>query len=124
MTAVVLASASALAFVAQALPLRTVARVPLPGPSVRFDYTSIDPTTNRLYIAHMDASQLLILNLHTRRVIKTISAAGVHGVLAVPSLNRVYASATNDREAIMLNGRTRNDPCPRPCGRVPRRTCL
>jgi len=44
------------ATIAHALPLRTVARVPLPGASVRFDYTSLDPTTNRLYIAHMDAS--------------------------------------------------------------------
>jgi DNA-binding beta-propeller fold protein YncE len=129
MIAVVLASASGSALAmsgcvtaataAHALPLRTVARVPLPGPSVRFDYTSIDPTTNRLYIAHMDASQLLILNLHTRRVIKTISAAGVHGVLAVPSLNRVYASVTNDREAITLNGRTGTILARAPAGEYP-----
>jgi DNA-binding beta-propeller fold protein YncE len=117
--AVVLASAFALAFVSQAFPLQTVARVPLPGPSVRFDYTSIDPTTNRLYIAHMDASQLLVLNLHTRRVIKTIPAAGVHGVLAVPSLNRVYASATNDREALTLNGRTGAILARAPAGQYP-----
>ena len=38
-------------------PLKEVARVALPGPSNRFDYTSIDPTTNRLYIAHMNASR-------------------------------------------------------------------
>ncbi|MGZ4416536.1 MAG: hypothetical protein ACXVRZ_19520, partial [Gaiellaceae bacterium] len=31
------------------LPLREIARVSLPGPSVRFDYTSLDPTSNRLY---------------------------------------------------------------------------
>jgi DNA-binding beta-propeller fold protein YncE len=91
---------------AHPLPLRTFARVPLPGPSVRFDYTSLDPTTNRLYIAHMNASQLLILDLRTRRVTKTIPAPGVHGVLAVPELNRVYASATDAHEAITLDGRT------------------
>jgi DNA-binding beta-propeller fold protein YncE len=91
---------------AHPLPLRTIARVPLPGPSVRFDYTSLDPTTNRLYIAHMNASQLLILDLRTRRVTKTIPAPGVHGVLAVPELNRVYASATDAHEAITLDGRT------------------
>ena len=94
------------ATVAPGLPLRTVARVPLSGPSVRFDYTSLDPTTNRLYIAHMDASQLLVLDLHTRRVIKTIAAPGVHGVIAVPEINRVYASATDAHEAITLDGRT------------------
>jgi DNA-binding beta-propeller fold protein YncE len=94
------------ATLAGGLPLRTVARVPLSGPSVRFDYTSLDPTTNRLYIAHMDASQLLVLDLHTRRVIKTIPAPGVHGVIAVPEINRVYASATDAHEAITLDGRT------------------
>jgi hypothetical protein len=37
------------------LPLRPVARVPLSGPAVRFDFTSVDPSTNTLWIAHMDA---------------------------------------------------------------------
>jgi DNA-binding beta-propeller fold protein YncE len=123
--AVVLASVSALAVsgsvpaAVHSLPLRTVARVPLSGPSVRFDYTSLDPTTNRLYIAHMDASQLLILDVRTRRVIKTIPAPGVHGVLAVPELNRVYASATNAREAITLDGRTGAILARAPAGQYP-----
>jgi DNA-binding beta-propeller fold protein YncE len=102
-----------------AFPLRTVERVPLPGPSVRFDYTSLDPTTNRLYIAHMDASELLILNVRTHRVIKTIPAPGVHGVLAVPELNRVYASATNAHEAITLDGRTGKILARAPAGDYP-----
>jgi len=37
----------------QALPLQLVANVPLPGPSNRFDYTSLDPTTGKLYIAQV-----------------------------------------------------------------------
>jgi hypothetical protein len=41
------------------LPLRTVARVPLSGAAVRFDYTSLDPRTNELWISHMDADRLL-----------------------------------------------------------------
>jgi DNA-binding beta-propeller fold protein YncE len=123
--AVVLASTSALAVGGsvsagiQPVPLRTVARVPLSGPSVRFDYTSLDSTTNRLYIAHMNASQLLVLDLRTRRVIKTIPAPGVHGVLAVPELNRVYASATNAQEAITLDGRTGKILAHAPAGRYP-----
>jgi DNA-binding beta-propeller fold protein YncE len=104
---------------AHGLPLRTVSRVALPGPSVRFDYTSLDPAANRLYIAHMDASQLLVLDLRRRRVIKTIPAPGVHGVLAVPELNRVYASATNAREAITLDGRTGAILARAPAGQYP-----
>jgi DNA-binding beta-propeller fold protein YncE len=107
------------ATVTQPFPLRTVARVPLSGPSVRFDYTSIDPTTNRLYIAHMNASQLLVLDLRTRRIIKTVAAPGVHGVIAVPELNRVYASATNAHEAITLDGRTGKILAHAPAGQYP-----
>ena len=66
------------------LPLKKVGRVTLPGPANRFDYTSLDPTTGRLYIAHMDAGQLLVFDVHKRKVLQTISAPGVHGVIAVP----------------------------------------
>jgi len=59
---------------------------------VRFDCTSLDPSTNRLYVAQMDAGQLLALDVRTRRVVETIPAPGVHGVLAVPSLGRVFVS--------------------------------
>lgn len=88
------------------LPLRTVARVALPGASVRFDYTSFDPTADRLYIAHMDANELLVFDVRTRRVIRTIPAPGVHGVLAVPQLGRVYASATNDHQVMTINAQS------------------
>jgi len=40
----------------------------------------------------MDAGQLLALDVRTRRVVETIPAPGVHGVLAVPSLGRVFVS--------------------------------
>jgi hypothetical protein len=63
-----------------ALPLRVVAEVPLPGPSNRFDYTSLDARAKRLYIAHMDANEVLLLDLRRRRVVRSIPAPGVHGV--------------------------------------------
>ena len=88
------------------LPLRLVADVPLPGPSNRFDYTSIDPQTNRLYIAHMDAGQLLVFDLRKQRTLRSITAPGVHGVIAVPSVHRVYASATDARELYTIDDRT------------------
>ena len=112
--AVVLVSALALAVSgsvsaatgAHALPLRTVARVPLTGPSVRFDYTSLDSTTNELWISHMDASQLLAFDVRTRKIVKTIPAPGVHGVIAVPALGRVFASATDAHEVMTINAQT------------------
>jgi DNA-binding beta-propeller fold protein YncE len=101
------------------LPLATVARVDLPGHPVRFDYTSIDPATGRLYIAHMDEDQLLVFDTRTRRVLARIHAPGVHGVLAVPALNRVFASATNDHEAITIDTRTDRVVARAPAGSYP-----
>ena len=88
------------------MPLKLVANVALPGPSNRFDYTSLDPTTNRLYIAHMNAGQLLVFDTRKRRVLRTIAAPGVHGVIAVPQLHRVYASATDARQLFTIDSRT------------------
>jgi DNA-binding beta-propeller fold protein YncE len=94
------------ATIARGFPLRTVARVPLSGPSVRFDYTSLDPNTNKLWISHMNASQLLAFDVRTRKIVKTIPAPGVHGVIAVPSLGRVFASATDAREVMTIDAKT------------------
>jgi DNA-binding beta-propeller fold protein YncE len=88
------------------LPLRTVANVALPGPSNRFDYTSLDPTNGRLWIAHMDAGQLLAFDTRRRRVVRTIDAPGVHGVIVVPQARRVYASATDDHELLTIDARS------------------
>ena len=101
------------------LPLRLVARVPLSGPPVRFDYTSIDPTTHTLWISHMDASQLLAFNVVSRKITKTISAPGVHGVIAVPQIGRVYASATNAREVLTISSRTGAVLAKAPAGEYP-----
>ena len=89
-----------------ALPLKTVARVPLSGAAIRFDYTSLDPTTNKLWISHMNASQLLAFDVRTRKIVKTIPAPGVHGVISVPSLGRVFASATDAHEVFTINAKT------------------
>jgi DNA-binding beta-propeller fold protein YncE len=101
------------------LPLREVARVPLSGPAVRFDYTSIEPTTHTLWISHMDASQLLAFNLVRRKITKTIAAPGVHGVIAVPQIGRVYASATNAREVLTIDSRTGAVLARAPAGEYP-----
>jgi|SRR5579875_998599 len=85
-------------------PLQWVADVRLPGPPVRFDYQTFDPSTGRLYIAHMNADQLVVFDVRTRRVVASLAGfARVHGVLAVPSQHRVYASATGRHEVLALN---------------------
>ncbi len=77
--------------------LTRVADVPMPGPAVRFDYQSLDQKNGRLYIAHMNADQLVVFDIHANTVIANLDGfKRVHGVIAVPELNRVYASVTGD----------------------------
>jgi DNA-binding beta-propeller fold protein YncE len=104
---------------ADRLPLQVVARVPLSGPAVRFDYTSFDPATGWLWISHMDADQLVAFDTRTRTIVKTIDAPGVHGVIAVPALGRVYASATNDREVLTIESHTGAILARAPAGQYP-----
>lgn len=87
-----------------ASPLEKVADIPLPGAAVRFDYQSFDPVHNRLYIAHMDAGQLVVFDVNKREVVANLDGfPSVHGVWAVPELNRVFASATGDHKLAIVD---------------------
>jgi YVTN family beta-propeller protein len=110
---------SALAFGAASLPLKTVATVPLPGGHSRLDYASVDSTRNRLYIAHLGGGLVIVFDTKTRRVVKTIPAPGAHGVLAVPALGRVYASATDAHQLLTIDARTNKVIARAPAGEYP-----
>jgi DNA-binding beta-propeller fold protein YncE len=87
--------------------LTTVADFPLPGTAVRFDYQSLDIRSDRLYIAHMGAGQIVVFNVKSRSVEATIDGVpGVTGVWAVPSLGRVYASVTRLHHVAVIDDRT------------------
>src|SRR6266516_4196902 len=74
-----------------AVPLHPAGQLALPGDSSRFDYASLDPARGLLFIAHLGASQVIEVDVHAHRVVRTITGLpGVHGVLAVPALHRVY----------------------------------
>ena len=79
--------------------LKQVAEAPLPGPAVRFDYQSLDAKNGRLYIAHMNADQLVVFDTQKRQVVANLDGfRRVHGVIAVPEVSRVFASATGDHQ--------------------------
>jgi DNA-binding beta-propeller fold protein YncE len=81
-----------------------VADVPLTGRAVRFDYQSLDPTNNRLYLAHMNADELVVFDTKKRSIIATLTGfPSVHGVIAVPELGRVYASATGGHKVVVVD---------------------
>lgn len=88
-------------------PLRLVADIPMPGPAVRFDYQSFDAASGRLYIAHMNADQLVVFDAHSRQVVANLDGfPRVHGVWAVPDLGRVYASVTGDHQVAVVDMKT------------------
>lgn len=87
--------------------LTKVADIPMPGPAVRFDYQSLDPDHSRLYIAHMNADQLVVFDTENRKVLANLDGfKRVHGVIAVPSINRVFASVTGNKQVAAVDMKT------------------
>lgn len=86
------------------LPLAKVTDVPLGGGTTRLDYESYDPGRRLLFIAHLGDSAVIVFNTHTQRVVARIpDISKVHGVLAIPELGRVYASATGTNEVVAID---------------------
>ena len=87
--------------------LRQIADIPLTGGGSRFDYQSIDEQTGQLYIAHLGAGRLIAFDTKTRKITADIAdLPGEHGVLAIPSLSRVYASATDANQVASIDAKT------------------
>jgi len=87
--------------------LTKVVDIPMPGPAVRFDYQSLDAKSGRLYISHMNADQLVVFDTAKRAVVANLDGfKRVHGVWAVPELDRVYASVTGDRAVAVVDSKT------------------
>jgi len=101
-------------------PLRILRDVPLPGPASRFDYASLDDTRARLYIAHLGAGTVLVVDTRALRVIAEIpQVAQVHGVLVIPALGRVYATATGTNEVVAIDEATNRIIARMPDGTYP-----
>lgn len=74
---------------------RLVREIPLPGKASRFDYMSLDPAANRLYLAHLGDGRMVVCDTNKMRVIANLPGfPHVHGVLVVPGLHRVYATVS------------------------------
>lgn len=105
---------------AAGLPLATVAEAPLGAPTRRFDYASLDPKSGLLFFADLAGSRVLVFDVRQGRVVKAIAGiASVHGVLAVPDLGRVYASATGAHQTVAIDERTLQVVARSPSGHYP-----
>jgi DNA-binding beta-propeller fold protein YncE len=84
-----------------------VADISMPGPAVRFDYQSFDPASGRLYIAHMNADQLVVFDTAKRQVVANLDGfQRVHGVTVAAPIHRVYASATGTHQVAAIDTET------------------
>jgi DNA-binding beta-propeller fold protein YncE len=86
------------------LPLQAAGEVALPGDGSRFDYASLDGDRGLLFVAHLGASEVIEVDVRAHRVVRIIpDLPQVHGVLVVPALRRVYATATGANRVVSVD---------------------
>ncbi len=76
----------------------------LPGDTSRYDYASVEPIRHLLYLAHLGASEVVVVDLaenNTPTVVKGL--ASVHGVLAPVTTANWFATATGTNEVVALS---------------------
>jgi YVTN family beta-propeller protein len=89
---------------AQTAPFRTIRDVPPSVGGSRFDYQSLDQQAHRLYIAHLGAGLVTVFDTESGAVVGDVTnVPGAHGVLAVPELDRVYATATDANHVVVID---------------------
>ena len=102
------------------LPLRTLLDVPLTGGTTRLDYQSLDGVNGRLYIAHLGSDLMTVFDVNKQTIVGDVKdLKRVHGVLAVPELHRIYASATGTNELAIIDDRTLQIVARAPAGDYP-----
>jgi DNA-binding beta-propeller fold protein YncE len=86
------------------LQLKMTKDVPIGPPTHRFDYASVDPKRGLLFVADLAGSRVLAFDVGQQRLVGTVDGVqSVHGVLAVPELGRVYASATGVDQLVAID---------------------
>jgi len=89
------------------LPLKPIADIRLQGRTTRLDYQAYDAARHLLFIAHLGDSALIVVDTRTQGVVATIPGVSqVHGVLVIPELARVYASATGTHQVAAIDEST------------------
>ena len=102
------------------LPLRTLTDIPLTGGTTRLDYQSLDTDNGRLCIAHLGSDLMTVFDVNKQTVVGDVKdLKKVHGVLAVPELHRIYASATGSNELAVIDDSTLQIIARAPAGDYP-----
>jgi YVTN family beta-propeller protein len=100
--------------------LEAVGDYRLPGGTGRWDYMSIDPSSASLVLAHLGESSVVVVDMRAKTVRGQVRhVAQVHGVLAVPELGRIYATATGSDELAVIDAKRLAIVARVPVGRYP-----
>jgi len=84
------------------LPLVLVAEVPLPGKAVRFDYQDIDPSTKRLFIAHMSDDAVVVVSAVDGSLLKVMPRIPTpRGVVVAADAKRVFVTSSPSQLVII-----------------------
>lgn len=103
-----------------ALPITQAGTIPLTGDSSRFDYEDLDAERGLLLIAHMGAGQVVEVDVRAGKLVRTIDGLDdVHGVIVVPKLHRIFATATGTNELVSLDEDTGRELGRAPTGAYP-----
>src|SRR4030095_12568636 len=79
----------------------------LAGRASRLDYQGLDANTHLLFIAHLGDGVVHVVDVEKQTVVANIlDVAKVHGIVVVPELGRVYASATGTKEIVAIDEKT------------------
>lgn len=105
---------------AQAPLVRVVADIPLPGAASRFDYGCLDPATGRLFLNHMGAGEVVVVDPGAGKVLATLPGfPRCTGILAVPDLGEIFVSAPGAGEVAAIDARSFKVLARMPAGRFP-----
>jgi YVTN family beta-propeller protein len=80
----------------------------LPGPvGKRFDYLKLDAENHRLFLAHLGADQVYVIDSISGQVLQTITGTpGVEGIEHVPELQKLYTSNWRDHSIGVVDLKT------------------
>lgn len=96
---------------AKPLDLTLITSVSLSGSASRFDYQSIDLKSNRLYISHMGADAVTVVDIKSQQVVADIKGIDrPTGVLVIPNISKVYVSASGAKQIVSIDTSTSTYP--------------
>jgi len=105
LAAVLLTSGAALAQTAPAAAPYHLLHTIAVGGEGGWDYLSVDPAGERLYLSH--GTQVDVVDLQTRRVVGTIpNTPNVHGIEAVPGAGRGYVTCGRANQCVVFDLKT------------------